>query len=488
MQAVETSPQPARRVLAAAGSNHPHLGTPATIVALGLILTAFVMTRAVYITAGNLFRMNFGFHQYMDPELLKSHLWQTIFYLHAQPPLMNLILGLGLKLFPQSYPAAFRVFFMAIGLVLAITFFLLMIELHIPPWLSLTITLLFELNPGTVMFENWFYDTYPATALLCLAAYFLVRFIRTHRRAWGAAFLVALASLVFLNATFQIVWFVGMGAILLLLTYDKMRPILPIGVIMLALILMLYLKNLILFGVFSTSSWVGEHLKQLTTLQLQPDERNELVAAHKLSELALSGPYPAVATPGNLTGIPVLDELWKSGGLGPNCNQTLYIKISEIDLRDALWVMEHRPDAYARGVLTAVTDYLIPAADLFWFAHPKLRIPRWCTDYEWMLVRIAYPPNDKSEVSVVVAIAIPVLLAFAAWTMVRVWKSRAAAGAVDVTLFFVAAAVLYLAPTGMLIAIGDNSRYRFVANPFYLVLAATLICRRFPQLGSSRVK
>jgi len=45
--------------------------------------------------------------QYADPKLLREDLLRTVFYLHSQPPLYNLFLGLGLKLFPQNYASAF---------------------------------------------------------------------------------------------------------------------------------------------------------------------------------------------------------------------------------------------------------------------------------------------------------------------------------------------------------------------------------------------
>ena len=39
--------------------------------------------------------------QYLDPELLKSRLLESVFYMHSQPPLFNLFLGAVLK-----YPGA----------------------------------------------------------------------------------------------------------------------------------------------------------------------------------------------------------------------------------------------------------------------------------------------------------------------------------------------------------------------------------------------
>ena len=41
--------------------------------------------------------------QYLDPLLLKSDLLKSLFYLHSQPPIFNLFLGIVLKLSQQFH-------------------------------------------------------------------------------------------------------------------------------------------------------------------------------------------------------------------------------------------------------------------------------------------------------------------------------------------------------------------------------------------------
>ena len=47
--------------------------------------------------------------QYIEPALLKERLLESLFYLHSQPPLFNLFIGLALKAFPASYGTALQV-------------------------------------------------------------------------------------------------------------------------------------------------------------------------------------------------------------------------------------------------------------------------------------------------------------------------------------------------------------------------------------------
>lgn len=114
--------------------------------------------------------------QYLDPNILKTSFWQSLLYLHSQPPIMNFMLGAGVKLFPSSMILVFQVMFAAMGLGIALMMLSLAIDLGIPRGLALAATLLLEVGPATLMFENWFYNTYPTVFFLCLSAFCLNRF------------------------------------------------------------------------------------------------------------------------------------------------------------------------------------------------------------------------------------------------------------------------------------------------------------------------
>ena len=44
--------------------------------------------------------------QFIDPVLLRERLLESLYCLHIQPPLFNLLLGINLKLFPSTFSAA----------------------------------------------------------------------------------------------------------------------------------------------------------------------------------------------------------------------------------------------------------------------------------------------------------------------------------------------------------------------------------------------
>src|SRR5947199_143356 len=105
------------------------------------VVLAFVASRGIAYAVG--VRFNAGplqcFFQVVDPDLLRTRLLESLFYLHSQPPLFNLILGLFLKVTPGHFDAAMHAFYLAQGIALSIAFYLLLVRLGIGRWPSAVI-------------------------------------------------------------------------------------------------------------------------------------------------------------------------------------------------------------------------------------------------------------------------------------------------------------------------------------------------------------
>src|SRR5580698_4457485 len=72
-----------------------------------VVLAVFLLSRIAYFAAG--FRFNATpvaeFWQMIDPELMRTDLLRSIWYLHMQPPGYNLAVGVVVKFFPEHYGA-----------------------------------------------------------------------------------------------------------------------------------------------------------------------------------------------------------------------------------------------------------------------------------------------------------------------------------------------------------------------------------------------
>jgi len=125
------------------------------------LILVFVISRVVFIALGIRFDVSPLNHyiQYIDPELLQHDLLRSLFFLHSQPLLFNLFLGVVLKIFPHSYTLAFQVSFLIFGMILFMSLYALMVELNISKKVACILTCLFIINPSTVLYELFRFST-----------------------------------------------------------------------------------------------------------------------------------------------------------------------------------------------------------------------------------------------------------------------------------------------------------------------------------------
>ena len=140
------------------------------------------------------------------------------------------------------------------GFVISITLDALMLALNVSVLISAGLTLLFTVSPADVLFGRFLYTTYPRSMFLCLAAFCLAIFLRVGRRLSGYRFLIALVLVVPINSTFQVVWAIIPIPSVYCCARQRFRNIRRGAAVSLTGILLLYLKNALLFGTVTTGS------------------------------------------------------------------------------------------------------------------------------------------------------------------------------------------------------------------------------------------
>src|SRR5579863_684571 len=345
------------------------------------ILASFVVSRVLYFAAGIRFddRPLNSFFQIIDPALMKTRLLESLFYLHTQPPGFNLILGLVVKLFPISYTLVLHAVYLLCGLSLCFTMYRLMRILGVRPAVAAPLTSFFLASPGGVLFENFLMYEYPLMALLCASAVAFHRLLE--RRDWASAslFFASLTTLVFLRALFHLAWFVWWAGFAGWLLKGRRRMVLAAAALPFLLALGLFVKNAVVFGTFSSSTWMGFNADTITLHELTPAEHEELIAEGYLSEVGrISGADPLAEFHSFIslpppTGIPILDQLNDSTGR-INYNHPGYLLLHPYYLHDAKEILLHYPRAYLRSVEAAWFAYFLPSGDFpnFDFNHPRI--------------------------------------------------------------------------------------------------------------------
>jgi hypothetical protein len=422
--------------------------------------------------------------QYADPKLLREDLLRTLFYLHSQPPLFNLYLGIVLKLFPApaSHHAAFAAGQFLTSLAFTVCLFGLMRQISVPKTLALILTVAFVVSPPYLSFENWFfYDFYTATAFCAIALCFSW-FVRSGKLVAAGSTLALAAGLCLTISNVHFLWLLALVAAMCLLRRRRWKQVLLIGVLPVVLVVGTYAKNFIIFGHFSLSTWfVSESLAVVTLMQMPDESRKLLSREHVLSNIAAATPWDDSIEPYRglvkfrKTGIPVLDDPVKSTGT-TNRHNLVYLQISDAILSDSLFVLKHYPN-FVRPVAPRALTWLTKPSDSCWGTphfHQLAGYVRW-----FSLLFLGPRP-----VQVLQAVALIVPLVYALAIVLRSLRWRTARGFLAAYGFLAVNIIGFNFP--MILLGEETNRYRFRTDALSLALVAVLLTHAYRALARRR--
>jgi hypothetical protein len=455
---------------------------------LGIVTAIFVGSRLLFYHAGIRFdatTLNW-YWQYVDPQLLRDRLLESTYYLHSQPPLFNLFIGLILKTFPGHETPAFMIIYKIMGLILALSVFTLMRQLKIRAYLALALTTAFTISPSSICYENWLFYSYPLAVLLCIAALLVHRYVTTARWIWGFLFFGALAIVVLMRSMFHPLWLVLIMFSIIYLKRHDWRRVIIAAMIPLAAIVLLYAKNAVVFGSLGGSSWLGMSLAKMTTFKIPEDERDLLVEQGRLSKMALIKPFRDIGAYQRYlpmpqrTGVPVLDEERKSAGdprYNTNFNNLIFIEVARLYRQDAITVLKMYPGVYLKTVATSLGICFFPASDYTFLEGNRRRIAGLSAFYDraiygQFLIGGArrWKEGARSGWRRVNRIGFFLAAGFAAFLVCVVRRIRHSSfdQPLKATLIFVYISVLYVVMVSSLVEIGENNRFRFIIDPLFL--------------------
>jgi hypothetical protein len=444
------------------------------------VVFAFAVSRAIAYALGVWF--NAGplrcFFQIVDPELLRTRLLESLFYLHSQPPLFNLLLGVVLKLFPAHFAAAMHGVYLVLGLTLSVALYLLLVRLGIRSWPSAVIAAALSATPAFILYENWLFYEYPVAALLILSALALHEFLRQGTVRTGVAFFTLLAVLIYVRTTFQILWLLLVVGLLLVVRRDLRRRILAASAVPMLVVVLLLVKNLIVFGVPATSSWFGMYIAQLVDTKVPLSERKKLVDGGELSRVSLATPFsspaaylPLVRRP-RPRHVPVLDQLKKSTGCW-NMNNSVFVPASRDYFSDAITLIRRHPGAYARAIIKDEPTYLRPATEGGYFDRSK---------YLTVFDRVVLLQRGPGKPSWTILLAHLVALLYGLRLIYRLVRRRLAPTASAVTLAFVWLTFAYVIVVATFTQVFEKNRIRFSLDALVVVLLSAAARDALPRV------
>jgi hypothetical protein len=462
----------------------------------------FALSRLGYYLAGVRFdaRPILHYYQFVDPQLLKHRLIESMYYLHVQPLGLNIYTGIALKLFPQSYPIALHIAHLAMGLAICCLIFYLIRVLGVSRWIAFALAAWFTVSPGVVLFENYMLYEYVVSFLLVGAAAALWRYAAGNSLPWLLLFFVLLLALVFFRNFFHLIYVVAILAALVCLSKGRRQHVLLLGALPVLVVLGLYTKNWILFGSFSGSTWLGMNMDTITAHQLNSREARDFVTRGVISPVSLldlGSPIalyrPYIRMPAR-TGIPVLDECVTSTG-ATNFNCLAFFQVQHAYTRDGITLLRNYPIVYLRSLQAAWFTYFLPAGDFPFFDLNRPRIR--ALDRFWNVVFFGQfkDASDRKQLrrlagqgaraslvlhtGVFLMIGLPALWIWGVVYLARGIRRKTLDHPSALLIGFLLFNIAYLTAVANLLSSFENNRYRFPFDAFYVVLlGVALECLR----------
>ncbi len=457
-----------------------------------ILLIVFAASRFVVYELGVRFDASpmYWFFQILDPVHLQTKLWQSLFYLHSQPPGFNFLIGLTLNSTPGYESFTLRTAYLLTGLLMVLGFFFILEKLRISRYVSVPLAIFFMISPPVILFENWLFYTYPTTLLLLAAAIFLYLYFERHTWTPLALFFITLGAIIIMRSLFTAVWFVIIFIGVLLHDRKNARTIVVCALPPLLFVACLHVKNQLIFQQPTLSSWFGMNLMKMVSTVPQEKidahiELGEVSAIVRVQPFGTPEQYRKFAVFDTTTGIPVLDTWYKSSGF-PNYNHIGYVSVSRQYLGAARFLIQKYPAHYGLSVIKACYAYLRPSCDSIIFrGNNRERLNGWITIYQNYVLGDALKTvwqttytNRFGQQRVVhinlLYVFIPLLYIWCFISALRPHRARLdKAGTVFVQ--FVAFCIVYVTIIGNLIDVSENMRFRFLLVPFtYIVLALML--------------
>jgi hypothetical protein len=435
------------------------------------------------------------FMQFIDVQLLYGRLLESLWYYHANPPLLNLFAGIGLKVFGNGAPAFYSVSFHLLGLAMTLAVYLLTARLSGSRVAASITTALLVFSPSFILYESWLMYSFPAAALLVISAAVLYRYVRTRHTGWAVCFFFVLAALLLTRSLFHIAWLVMVAALLAVALWPNRRQVLLSAAVPLLIVGLWYGKNYYLFGTFSGSTWFGLGLSNISTLAVTQQELRPLVETGELSEFALVSRYAEIDrlfTSQQLapTGIPVLDQLRKSTG-EYNFNNQQLLAIDRYYSSDGIQVIRRFPASYVLGLVVANKLFFSPSSmNLYFSPTNRAAVQPMEEIYNPLLYAVSARPGMIQQptfgflgkawlevnTSVVLFVAWWVVLGYGYVQARKAFLAKTPQSLPRaVVIAFMVFTSLYIYGVGTAFELAENYRYRWVVEPLTFVLLGTAV-------------
>ena len=350
-----------------------------------LLISIFIFSRIIYY---NYFDISFDswtidvYWQFFPKDLLKNDLINSIIYNHYQPPLLNFIVGLSMKI-TDSYVIILRYLYLIIGFFSFFLIYLILKKFKFSEKFSLIITIILMIFPTTILYENHLYKEYLTFFFLILLFYKTFDEKKEYDYKDVLLISVSLSLLCLTRETFHIFWgFIFIYFIQKNLSFSKKIYLILIFTLIVS---PFYLKNLILFNKFAiNSATTYEHLSQkIDFIKEMKDParhvkiRNFFFGSYE-NYIEFKKKGSLLYDTGLYIGAPnyrrILNYEVKSKNKLLNSDShfsEVYFEVEKYRKKDFFLILKEQPFLILLNYINSLTRHLFSSSDYFGFTKPN---------------------------------------------------------------------------------------------------------------------
>ena len=341
----------------------------------------------------------------MDLELMRNDFWVSLWNMHSQPPLFNVLTWVVVKFSPfEQYwiPALFV--FVVLGIVLMLALYNIQLKLGVPAYWAAGVSFLFSISANSLYYGSYFLYAFPVTVLLVVAVFYLIKFLEDPCFKYSSYFFVCLLLVCLFHSIFHLLFYVT-GVLLLFLFIGKYRWKLLSGCIFpLFLLVAWYGKTYMQVGQFAASTWGGWTIAHIMLYYpTSPEEKDGFVKSGVITPNGHVQPFSVVNKYAeNLwqkpeTGISILDDVMRSDGT-PNLHHISAADISKEAGENALNMLKNHPEVYLKGSQAALYLFMLSPSEWF-YTRSKIVTSYW--DYIWSAIttgKLGWTAKSQSQI------------------------------------------------------------------------------------------
>jgi hypothetical protein len=452
------------------------------IFLVGLHLSTAVFYKEVVgidIAANPRFRPWDWWWQTIPIDLLANRLWESLWYLHAQPPLYNLYGAFFLSISPDRMLPLMQYGNILLGSLIPGMYFVVLKQMTGRYNLSLIIGITFALDPSLFLFEAYILYDLLTIFLIVSSVFLLVLYIKTNTLGVAVLFILALNLLVLTRSAYHFLIIPIALLLICVAASDKWKKILITGGIICLFSFGWYAKNYILYGFFGASSWLGFSLWEVTSIEYSSDALNTLseqgIIEPMVAHLEVFNPPSTYGSYGYIkeSEIPLLN--------GEDFHNINIIDIAAVYRDNALALILNYPKSYLRSVWRAYQIFNFPTCQ---FKHHILNIEKiqphvdfYAQIIEGGILDNYLPIKMGTIFFVMIPASILGYIGFFLFSVIKTPKRWIGLIRQEIILLWMLLLITYTTFIGTFLEIGENNRERFYIEQLVVAFVIILILK-----------